>query len=84
MTRGELLQRLEQEATRWQAKSFEELRPMRFPVVYEQGRPGSPDYFNTEVCLLELGCDSVHLSIAVDDGGASAFLPVSTSVIVTR
>jgi hypothetical protein len=83
MSRKDLKQRLKNEIATWEARPYLELASLGYPVVYETGRRGEKNYYNTEVTLLEREATKILLSISIDDGGLSAFVPVSGSVVVT-
>jgi len=82
MTRADLKVKLVEQAERWGAHPYGELRIRAYPVIERFGTPGTSDFFQVEVTLLEHTDAYVHVSVAVDDGGLTAFVPVSTSVVV--
>lgn len=84
MIRQTLKKKLEIEVVRWSAKTFAEVADLRFPVVYETGAKDQADYYSAEVTALERGADSVTLAISVDDGGLSAVVPATSTVIINR
>jgi hypothetical protein len=80
----ELRKQLQIEVERWAAKSFEELSVGKYPLVMDHGAPNDPDYYQTEVTLLERTYEYVHLAIALSNHGWRAFFPVSDDVLVWR
>jgi hypothetical protein len=82
MTREDLRERLDGELAAWRARSFEEVSKLKYPFVYDRGERGQPGYYSTEVLVLESSAEGIHLSISVDDGRLSAFVPVSGSVTI--
>lgn len=79
-SREQLQAVLNEEARRWEAKSWEELTALEDAVCYEL-----PGGFQVEVNVLERTAKYVHVGIGIDDGSLRRFFsPLSTSVIVTR
>ena len=82
MTRGDLRECLRREVERWSAKRFDVLvTELQDVVAYSCEEPHS---YQVEVQALERVAEYIHVSVAVDDGGWTAFVPVSTSFLVHR
>lgn len=82
MTRDRLNQLLHAEVETWSALSYPALRETSFPVVTRHGSPGAAEFYQAEVNAVEITPEYVHVVVAVDGGGLSAFVPVSTSFLV--
>jgi hypothetical protein len=82
VTRDRLKLLLHAEVERWSARPYPALREANFPVVTQRGSPGAADFYQAEVNAVEITPEYVHVAVAVDDGGLSAFAPVSTSFVV--
>ena len=83
MDREQLREALDREIDEWARASFEDLRSrLREVCAYERGEGESR--YQVEVVLLEATAEYVNVSIAVDDGGWSAFKPVSENFLVFR
>lgn len=83
MTRDELQECLRAELVKWSAIPLSELESrIRANGVYEVKSPGG-DY-QVEVQVLENTPDYLHVSVAVDGGGLSAFKPLTGSFIAYR
>lgn len=67
-----------------------EAKPYEHWVAAAKGLPDSfTRDFNGEVLqieldVLEIDPDYVHIGISIDDGGLSAFVPVTTSALIRR
>src|SRR5260370_22384430 len=80
MDRNDLGRCLAREVDRWSTKPYETLKTeLRDVVAYSVGE-GSESY-QVEVQLVESLSEYVHVSLAVDDGGWRAFLPLSASFL---
>ena len=76
-----LSEQLEIELRIWNAKSYQELLAIEYPYTYERGTTGEADWYEVELDLLERNDQYVHVSVAIDNGGLSAFFPKSCGVI---
>lgn len=78
-----VLRRLaEQVAAETEEKPYEHWIAQDYSITYECTFEGRN--LQVEINDLEIEPDYVHLIISVDDGGWSAYYPISTSVIVRR
>lgn len=73
---------VERVAAEIEEKPYEHWVEQDYPITYECNFEGRN--LQVEINDLEIEPDYVHLGISVDDGGWSAFHPLSTSVIVRR
>ena len=78
---GSLSEQLDSELRIWKAKTYSELLAIKYPYTYERGITGEADSYEVEVDLLERNDQYVHLSVAVSNGGLSAFFPKSGSFL---
>jgi hypothetical protein len=83
MDKQELQRVLDRELDRWCAKPYEALVAELTDAVNYEGGEGAASY-QVEVLMLERTLERVHVSLAVDDGGWRAFLPLSTDFLVHR
>jgi hypothetical protein len=83
MNKQELERILERELDRWCAKPYQALIAELEDTVNYEGREGAASY-QVEVLMLERTPERVHVSLAVDDGGWRAFIPLSTDFLVYR
>ncbi len=81
MKRAELRERLRAEVARWARKGYGELAALTYPIVYDTGVATDASHYQTEVTLLERTADSIHVDVAVSDGGLSVFVPVNEGVV---
>ena len=74
---------LKAEIDEWAALPFDAIKARLQQVcAYERGE--APNQYQVEVQLLESTPEYLHVGIGVDDGGWSAFKPLSTSFLVHR
>jgi uncharacterized protein YqiB (DUF1249 family) len=82
MKRSDLRQCLRREMEVWSAKPFSVLIAELGGIAAYQVDGAEP--YQVEVQIIEQNADSVHVAIAVDDGGLSAFVPPSAGFLVYR
>jgi len=70
VTRAELEGLLRIEVDHWATMRYPELRRFRYPIIARRGTAGKEGFYQVEVVLLEDTTDYLHVSVAVDDGGA--------------
>jgi len=73
---------LKKEVAEWDQKGYAELAALTYPIVYERGAEGDPNWYEVEVVFLEKNDQYIQISVAVDDGGMSAFCPPSYSLVI--
>jgi hypothetical protein len=74
---------LDREVGRWASKSYAELASLEGPVPYDNEGAGE-SFYQTEVTILERTAEYVHVSVAVDDGGWRAIMPLGTDFLVYK
>jgi len=80
--RAKLSKFLEEEVAAWNQKRYAELINLDYPVAYEKGAHGDPNAYQVEVELLEKNERHIRIMISVDDGGLSAFFPLSDTLVI--
>lgn len=82
MRRTELKQLASALANQVEEKPFEYWAEQDYPITWEQEHQGC--LVQVEICKLELTDDFIHLTVAVDDGAWSAFVPASADTIIKK
>jgi hypothetical protein len=66
----------------YSTKSFSEISKMQFPI--NKKYTIDQKVYQIKIVMLENTENYIHLSIEVDDGGFSAFLPLSDSFLIYK